>query len=65
MQTDFEKTGKLYPKIDIYYRDAGSWVYVCSTKQWRLCRDARQSWCNIHTGGNTKGVLARFDKVES
>lgn len=62
MQTDFQKTGKLYPKIDIYRRDAGGWVYVCSTQQWRLCRDARQAFCNIHNDGQTSGYVARFHK---
>lgn len=62
MKTDFENTGKLYPKIDIYYKQTGRWVYACSTQQWRLCRDARQSWCNVNTKGQTRGVIALFCK---
>ena len=62
MMSDFENTGKTQRKIDIYYKEAGGWVYVCSTKHWRLCRDARQRWANIHTSGNTSGVMARFSK---
>ena len=55
MTSDFQKTGKLYPKIDIYYRESGGWSYACSTNHWRLCRDARQHWANIHLSGNTHG----------
>lgn len=59
-QTDFARTGRLYRKIDIYVKEAGGWVYQCSTNQWRLCRDARQYWCDIHLSGNTHRVMARF-----
>lgn len=52
--TDFDRTGKLYPKIDIFYRNGrAGLVYACSTQQWKLCRDAAQSWADIHLGGAT------------
>lgn len=66
MQSDFERTGKLQRKIDIYYRDAGGWAYACSTQWWRRCGDAAQHWADIHLEGAVKDsrgrrrVLARF-----
>ena len=62
MKSDYEKTGKLQRKIDIFYKEAGGWVYACSTNWWRTCRDARQNWANIHTSGNVQGVRASFAK---
>ena len=65
MQSDFERTGKLQRKIDIFYangRRAGQvqWQYACSTNWWRTCRDARQNWANIHLNGDVTHVRARF-----
>ena len=60
--TDYARTGKTYRKIDIYYKEAGGWRYACSTVQWRLCRDAKQSWANIYTSGNVSGIKALFAK---
>ena len=48
MKSDFERTGKLQRKIDIYYREAGGWRYACSTNWWRTCRDATAHWCEVH-----------------
>ncbi len=67
MQTDFDRTGKLFPKIDIFYRDhCRQLVYACSTQQWRTCRDAAQSWADQYLKGQAKDskgrrvVVARF-----
>lgn len=59
MQSDFERTGKLQRKIDIYYRDAGGWVYACSTQWWRRCTDAAQNWADIHLAGAVKDSRGR------
>ena len=50
MQSDFEKSGKLQRKIDIYYRAyaGGGWVYACSTNWWRRCGDAAAHWRGVH-----------------
>lgn len=48
MESDFERTGKLQRKIDIYYRDSGGWRYACSTNWWRTCRDAAAHWRAVH-----------------
>jgi hypothetical protein len=73
MQSDFERTGKLQRKIDIFYRDSAArvmvngrlrrlpqWRYACSTQWWRTCRDARQHWADIHLCGDVSNVRARF-----
>ncbi len=41
-QTDYARTGKLYPKIDVYVmcpRDG--WKYLFSTQQWRSLKAAK------------------------
>jgi len=48
MKTDFDKTGHLYPKIDLFYRDNGKWRYARTTCQWRLVRDAVQSFADCY-----------------
>jgi hypothetical protein len=63
MQSDFERTGKLQRKIDIFQRGGRGWHYACSTNWWRTCRDARQNWADIHTGGDVSGVRANFSDV--
>ncbi len=55
MESDFNRTGKLQRKIDIYYAQgrvngALQWRYAASTNHWRTCRDARQNWADIHCG---------------
>jgi hypothetical protein len=44
MQTDFDKTGKLYRKIDLHVRRDNAWKYICTTQQWKRCKDARVSF---------------------
>lgn len=66
MLSDFERTGKLQRKISIYYRNAGGFVYACSTKWWRTQRDAVAHWCEIHNVSrkDSRGrlaVIARFE----
>ena len=67
MQSDYERTGKLQRKIDIYLRTHGGQLeYKCSTNWWSKCRDAAQNWADIHLAGvmhNAMGkrqVVARF-----
>ena len=48
MQSDYERTGKLQRKINIFYRDSGGWKYACSTNWWRTCRDAAEHWRSVH-----------------
>jgi hypothetical protein len=48
MQSDYERSGKLQRKIDIYYREAGGWKYACSTNWWKTCRGAVSNWCAGH-----------------
>lgn len=45
-KTDFHRTGKLYPKIDIaYWVEAERyWHYAGTTEQWRTCRDAAKAY---------------------
>jgi hypothetical protein len=47
MKSDYQRTGRLYPKIDLaYWVDAERyWHYAGSTEQWRTCRDAKASYC--------------------
>lgn len=59
MISDFERTGRLQRKIDIYYREAGGWAYACSTNWWRTCRDARQNWADIHLSGRVHDAKGR------
>jgi hypothetical protein len=41
-QTDFDKTGKLYRKIDLWVRKrSGAWVYYATTQQWKTCKAAK------------------------
>jgi hypothetical protein len=45
METDYERTGRLYPKIDLYVKGQdGSWCYYYSTQQWKRCKDAKISF---------------------
>jgi hypothetical protein len=65
MQSDYERTGKLQRKIDIFYRDAGGWKYACSTNWWRTCQDAAENWRAVRGTArlDSKGrhiVKARF-----
>lgn len=60
MQTDFETTGQLFTKIDIFYRNGKSGItYACSTQQFRRCKDAAQSWADIHLNGATHNAKGK------
>jgi hypothetical protein len=57
--TDFDRTGRLYPKIDLFYRDGAQWRYARTTEQWATVRDAVQSFADSYFGGricNENGV---------
>jgi len=44
MKTDFELTGKLYRKIDLWVLlHTEEWRYHSTTQQWKTCRAAKQS----------------------
>ncbi len=65
MQSDFEKSGKLQRKIDIFYAQGRvngclQWHYACSTNHWRTCRDAKASWLATRPEINPRHVRARF-----
>jgi len=44
MKTDYEQTGKLYRKIDLHVWRENAWKYICTTQQWKQCKDARASF---------------------
>lgn len=63
MKTDFERTGKLYRKINIYRRKRGRVVwydYICSTNQWRTCRDAKAAWLAANPDYDAKHIKVTF-----
>jgi len=49
--TDFDRTGRLYPKIDLFYRDGAQWRYARTTQQWATVRGAVQSFADSYFGG--------------
>ena len=60
MQSDFCKTGRLCRKIDIFVKVDGNWEYKCSTNWWRLCRTAKQNWCEVNPQVKPEEVRAQF-----
>lgn len=67
LQTHFEKTGKLGPKIDIFYaqgRVGGSlqWHYACSTQWHKTCHDAKAHYLSTRPEVNPRHIRARFAK---
>jgi hypothetical protein len=59
-QSDFERTGKLQRKINVYRKTASGAVYVCSTNWHRRCCDAVASVARAR-GYPTQELFARFD----
>lgn len=57
--SEFERTGKLQRKIDVYRKTASGAVYVCSTNWHRRCRDAVASVATAH-GYPARELFARF-----
>ena len=55
MKSDFQRTGRLYRKIDIYLCG----TYHSSTNHWRLCRDAKASVAERY-GHQLKNLRAYF-----
>lgn len=60
MANDFERTGKLQRKIDIYRKTTSGLVYVCSTEQHSRCKDAVQSVARAR-GYPASELVGRFD----
>ena len=58
-KTDFDRTGRLYGEIDLFYRDGGQWRYARTSRQWRLVRDAVQSFADSHFGGKARDEKGR------
>lgn len=58
-KTDFDRTGQLYGQIDLFYRDGAAWRYARSTRQWRLVRDAAQSFADSYFGGKARDEKGR------
>ena len=58
-QSEFERTGKLQRKIDVYRKTASGAVYVCSTNWHKRCRDAAASVARAR-GYPTRELFARF-----
>ena len=60
--SDYERTGKLQRKIDLFERKPGTsthWTYRASTNHWRTCRDARAS-AAIAWGVPLENIRAQF-----
>lgn len=58
-KTDFDRTGRLYPKIDLFYRDGGQWRYARSTEQWRTVAAAVQSFADSYFDGKARDEKGR------
>lgn len=58
-KSDFDRTGRLYGQIDLFYRDGAAWRYARTTRQWRLVRDAVQSFADSHFGGKARDEKGR------
>lgn len=58
-KSEFERTGKLQRKIDVYRKTVSGAVYVCSTNWHRRCRDAVASVAGAR-GYPTRELFARF-----
>jgi hypothetical protein len=59
IQSEFERTGKLQRKIDVYRKTVFGAVYVCSTNWHRRCRDAAASVAR-ERGYPARELFARF-----
>ena len=57
--SEFERTGKLQRKINVYRKTVSGAVYVCSTNWYRRCRDAAASVAR-ERGYPTNELFARF-----
>jgi len=58
-QSDFERTGELQRKINVYRKTVSGAVYVCSTNWHRRCRDAVASVAKAR-GYPVQELFARF-----
>ena len=66
-QSNFEKTGRLGPKIDVYVKSAhagGNFAYVGSTNWHLRCKDAIASFAR-ESGRPESDYRANFDKRKS
>jgi hypothetical protein len=61
MKTDYQMTGKLYPKIHIHLKGGQwKWFYACSTNQSKTCRNAKAVFLNKNPQYAPHVVRANF-----
>lgn len=68
-RTDYEKTGKLYRKIDAYIQNKeGKWDYFASSKQWKTVKGFLESLRSQYPKHKFKGSMAlkeHFDEAHA